>query len=122
VGDINQDGVVDLVVGSSKGGVDVGGVGETGALFVLLLNSDGTVGGEVKIAGSSETLVREVDSELGSSKMFGSALAVLRELDGDGWGEVVVGFGGDGDGGTARGAVYVMNGGFSQLLTFSWWL
>jgi Cadherin domain/FG-GAP repeat len=74
-----------------------------GAVHVVFLNSDGTAKNSRKIAndtGGGPTL-RNYDN-------FGSAVAALGDLDGDGVTELAVGAERDDTGGNSRGAAYVL--------------
>ncbi|MEM7322285.1 MAG: LamG-like jellyroll fold domain-containing protein, partial [Actinomycetota bacterium] len=101
VGDLDGDGLVDLVVGAA--GDDDGGTGR-GAAYVLFLNADGTVKGEQKISDAAGGLT----AALSDGDGFGGSASGLGDVDGDGVADVVVGAAGDDDGGTDRGAAYVL--------------
>ena len=79
-GDIDGDGVPDLAVGAR--GDDEGG-SWSGAVWVLFLNPDGTVKGQQKLGGLTGGFSGTVPS-----LQFGTALAAVGDLDGDGRGEL----------------------------------
>jgi hypothetical protein len=100
IGDLDGDGATDLAVGAT--GDDTGGTSR-GAVYVLLMNANGTVKSSTKVASGMNggpTLV--------NSDAFGSSVASLGDLDGDGITDVAAGAIGDDTGGTSRGAVYVL--------------
>lgn len=100
VGDLDGDGVPDLVAGAIRDDDD--GV-DRGALWVLFLNANGTVKSHQKISpttgGFTGTLITD--------DYFGTAIAKLGDLDGDGVPELAVGAEDD-DGGVDRGAVWIV--------------
>lgn len=101
LGDLDGDGVTELAVGAK--GDDSGGSGR-GAVHVLFLNADGTVKSSQKISALDGGFVAALDDSDG----FGESLARLGDLDGDGVTELAVGAIGDDDGGSNRGATYVL--------------
>ncbi|MCP4962437.1 MAG: hypothetical protein GY925_24600, partial [Actinomycetia bacterium] len=101
VGDVDGDGIVDVVVGAY--GDDDGG-SDRGAVYVLFLNTDGTVKAEQKISSTTGGLTGPLDD----SDWFGFSVGGVGDVDGDGMVDVAVGTWGDDDGGTNRGAVYVL--------------
>ncbi len=99
-GDLDGDGVTDLVVGADYD--DTNGP-DRGAVHVLLLNSDGTVKSSTKIAsdtGGGPTL-NDDDS-------FGTSVANVGDLNGDGMVDLAVGAYKDDTGGRNRGAVHIL--------------
>ena len=101
VGDLDGDSVGDIVVGAW--GDDDGGT-DRGAVWVLFLKSDGTVKGHQKISQTQGNFTGTLDN----LDAFGSSVASVGDLDGDSVGDIVVGADGDDDGGTDRGAVWVL--------------
>lgn len=101
LGDLNGDGISDLAVGAF--GDDDGSFGR-GAVWILFLNSDGTVRSHQKISDTAGGF----SGELVNQDRFGSSLVALGDLDGDGITDLAVGAFGDDDGGDERGAVWVL--------------
>ena len=100
LGDLDGDGVTDLAVGAEA---DDEGGGYRGAVHVLLLNSDGSVKQTVEINSSTPN-----GPVLSDYDRFGSSVASLGDLDGDGVTDLAVGADGDDEGGSVRGAVHVL--------------
>ena len=101
LGDLDGDGVGDLAVGAY--GDDDGGANR-GAVWVLFLNPDGTVKSQQKISDLQGGFIGILDN----GDRFGTSVASLGDLDGDGVGDLAVGALSDDDGGDARGAVWVL--------------
>ena len=81
IGDMNGDGVTDIAVGSPGDG-DGGNNG--GSVWILFLNTDGTVKGHQKISST--------EGGFGwTSRFFGASMANLGDLDGDGVTDLAVG-------------------------------
>jgi hypothetical protein len=100
LGDLDGDGVTDLAVGAYR---DETGGASRGAVHVLFMNANGTVKRAEKIAhltGGGPVLAND--------NRFGSGVAAIGDLDGDGVIELAVGAETDGTGGNARGAVHVL--------------
>jgi hypothetical protein len=102
LGDLDGDGVTDLAVGAT--GDDDGGTYPRGAVWVLFLNSDGTVKAHQKISDTEGGFTGTLDYD----DRFGFSAASLGDLDGDGVTDLAVGAHGDDDGGGNRGAVWVL--------------
>jgi hypothetical protein len=103
LGDLDDDDVPDLGVGTP--GDDDGSGANRGAMYVLFLNTDGSVKSEVKISDA----VGNFDGNLDQGDSFGSSLAALGDLDGDGTTEIACGAPFNDDGaGADNGALYVL--------------
>ncbi len=101
VGDLDGDGIEDLAVGANFD--DDGGSGSSpnrGAVWVLFMNGDGTIKARQKISATGGGLSGTLDD----GDQFGSSLASLGDLDGDGVTDLAVGAIGDDDGGSSSGA------------------
>ncbi len=105
LGDMDHDGLTDLAVGAILD--PDGGLGR-GAVWLLLLDSDGTVKDERKISSTQGGFTGPLDDY----DSFGRSIANLGDLDGDGLTDLAVGAVADDDSangpGEDRGAVYVL--------------
>ncbi|NQV24036.1 MAG: FG-GAP repeat protein, partial [Rhodopirellula sp.] len=102
IGDFDGDGIGDLAVGVRS---DNTGSADRGAVYVLLLNSNGTVRSHQKIADGVGGLAANT---LKTNDSFGFAVASVGDLNGDGITDLAVGANGDDTGGNNRGAVHVL--------------
>jgi RHS repeat-associated protein len=101
LGDIDGDGIADLAI--SAHGEDDGGT-DRGAVWILFLDTDGTVQSYQKISDTDG----DFTGTLTNSDNFGTSLTGLGDVDGDGVNDMLVGAMNDDDGGTDRGAVWVL--------------
>ena len=102
IGDINKDGIEDIAVGNT--GDDDGGT-DRGAVFILFMKTDGTVDSFQKISDTAGGFTGTLDD---SDFFGGHALDLIGDIDNDGIQDIAMGAVGDDDGGTGRGAVYVL--------------
>lgn len=98
IGDLNGDGVPDIVVGA------IGESNSKGAVYICFLKSNGTLLSYKKITGGTTNFV----SSLSNNAMFGFAVEKLGDLNGDGVMDIAVGTPGLSDNGTTRGGVYII--------------
>jgi len=101
IGDLDNDGVEDVVVGASG---DNDGGNDRGAIWVLFMNLDGTVKTHQKISAASGGFTGILQDE----DKFGSSVANIGDLDDDGIIDIAVGAFEDDDGGTSTGAVWIL--------------
>ncbi|MFH1320788.1 MAG: DNRLRE domain-containing protein [Bacteroidota bacterium] len=102
LGDINNDGITDVLVGAyldDDGGID------RGAAWILYLTSSGIVSGYLKISDSQGNFTGVLDDY----DQIGWTVESLGDLDGDGSPDIVLSGNNDDDGGTDRGAVWIIN-------------
>ena len=101
LGDLDGDGVRDLAVGAAE---DDDGGDARGAVWILFLNTDGTVKSHQKISDTEGGFT----GILNNGDWFCWTPMFLGDLDGDGVGDLAVGALFDDDGGTSRGAVWIL--------------
>ena len=101
IGDLNNDGVTDLAVGATQDDDD--GT-DRGAVWILFMNSDGSVASSQKISSAAGSF----QGDLRDGDLFGTSVTAFDDLDNDGVAELVVGAPGADDGGTDRGAIWIL--------------
>ncbi len=101
IGDLNGDGITDIVVGAS--GDDDGGT-DKGAVYILFMNSDATVNHYQKISD----LEGNFSGVLDNNDLFGASVSSIGDMNNDGIVDIAVGAEHDDDGGTLSGAFYIL--------------
>jgi hypothetical protein len=102
LGDLNGDGIPDIAVGAP---LDDDGGTDRGAVWILFMNTDGTVLFTQKISGTGGGF----SGILEDNDRFGAAIANIGDLNNDLLPEIAVGATGDDDGGTDRGAIWILS-------------
>lgn len=103
LGDLNNDGIPDLVVGA-HGQKEDGKQKNRGAAWLLNLQRDGLV----KNAKPLAVKVDKLQQALKSDDQYSWAIANVGDLNGDGTVDLAIGAPGDDDGGAERGAVWIV--------------
>ena len=100
IGDLNDDQVPDLAVGAFRSGAD-----DTGAVYILFLETNGTVISYTKIASGTGGLASD---SLDANSFFGFGMTGIGDLNGDQIPDLAVGAYRDNTNGSQRGAVYIL--------------
>ena len=103
LGDVDGDGSVDLAVGAN---IDGDGGSNAGAVYVLFLDTDGSIKDAQKLSMLYGNLNMFYTLEIGD--WLGWSVAALGDLDGDNVVDLAVGAFKDDDGGTDAGAAYII--------------
>ncbi len=102
LGDLDGDGIFDIVVGAP--GDSTGGMGK-GAIYLLTLNLNYTVNGKIKIASG---LGGFPNNTLSNNDQFGTSVTLIGDVDGDGIPDIAVGAPNNADAGFQIGSVYIL--------------
>lgn len=101
MGDLNGDNVTDLAIGMER---DDDGGSDNGSVYILFMNANGTVNSHQKISATQGNF----NGTLSNDDRFGISLANMGDMNGDGYTDLAVGAFQDDDGGTNRGAVWIL--------------
>ncbi len=100
IGDLNGDGISDIAVGAISD--DAGGA-DSGAIHVMLMNSNGSISSTIEINNNTAN-----GPALNDGDYFGSSIANIGDLNGDGISDIAVGATSDDTGGSNSGVIHVM--------------
>jgi gliding motility-associated-like protein len=101
IGDFNNDGVVDLVVG---GYTDNTGGNNTGAAWLVYLNANGTAKNTIKLSKNTPVLGPLIQT----GSRFGISVSNIGDINKDGVSDIAVASYTDNSGGANRGALFVL--------------
>ncbi len=100
VGDLNADGVPDIAIGAINDGT---GGAASGAVHILFMNSNGTIASTAKIDSTTANM-----STIAPGSQFGSSIANMGDLDGDGIPDLAVGNASFKGQGASRGGYHII--------------
>ena len=100
IGDLDNDGVNDIAIGAN---LDDDGAANAGAIYILFMNSNGTVKAQQKISRTVGGLAAALEPD----DQFGCSISAIGDLDGDGVMDLAVGALNDDDGGL-NSAIYIL--------------
>ena len=108
IGDLDGDGVTDIVVGANHDELGADGVTiigtDLGAAWILFLNTNGTVKGHQKISKAEGGFTGTVNN----GDRFGTEVHGLSDFDGDGILDIVVASHRNDDAGTDHGSIWML--------------
>ncbi|MCX6256846.1 MAG: FG-GAP-like repeat-containing protein [Bacteroidia bacterium] len=102
ISDINGDGIQDIAAGANA---DDDGGQNRGAVWILFMNTNGTVKAYQKISSTTGNFNAVLDDGDG----FGGFVNLLGDYNNDGYPEIIVGSPHDDDGGLDHGAIYILS-------------
>jgi len=101
IGDMNGDGIPELVVGTPN---DDDGADNAGAVWILMMSTDGKVDAWQKVSSTAGGFNRNLKAD----DHFGAAITGIGNLDNNGLPDLAVGAPGDDDDGADKGAVWIL--------------
>lgn len=101
-GDIDGDGIDEFLMGAQASGE--GGVNR-GAFWLLFPNTMGTITNYIKISSGNSGF----SATINDNDFFGEGVCGIGDLDGDLRYDIAIGAAGDDDGGSNRGAIYILH-------------
>ena len=100
IGDLNNDGTSDIAVGAFSANTDGSDIG---TIHIMFMNSNGTVSDTIEINGNTAN-----GPNLNNHDAFGSSVANIGDLNGDGISDIAVGAIGDDANDLSSGTIHIM--------------